>query len=114
MDLISKTNADAKGLKRFYTGKKCRNGHIDERYVKTGNCCSCGKLIYSQRDYGGKKSRYRPTKESILFDKKQFYKPAKVYIDDLEISITSSPLTNDESLHSRLGTTLFGKSYSQK
>ena len=29
------------GLKSFFTGKPCRNGHIGPRYTSTGVCCAC-------------------------------------------------------------------------
>ncbi len=28
---------------RFYTGKRCRFGHLSERYVTSGNCVECDK-----------------------------------------------------------------------
>lgn len=39
--LISRADAEAKGLKRFYTGKPCSRGHIAERFVTDGSCCAC-------------------------------------------------------------------------
>ena len=38
---ISQDRARALGLKRYFTGEPCRNGHIDERYVNGGRCCQC-------------------------------------------------------------------------
>jgi hypothetical protein len=29
------------GLKRYYTGKKCKHGHDSERYVYNGHCVEC-------------------------------------------------------------------------
>ena len=28
-------------LPRFYTGKRCRFGHLAERYTTSGNCVEC-------------------------------------------------------------------------
>jgi len=39
--LISKKEAKARGLKKFYTGVPCKWGHDAQRYVKSGNCCAC-------------------------------------------------------------------------
>jgi len=36
--LISKNEAKAKGLKKYYTGIPCKEGHLSERYVSSSNC----------------------------------------------------------------------------
>ena len=41
MKIISRDNARSKRLSKFYTGIKCRNNHITERYVSNGKCVSC-------------------------------------------------------------------------
>lgn len=40
-EVINRKDAKAAGLKRFYTGKPCKHGHIDERYTIAGSCCTC-------------------------------------------------------------------------
>ena len=42
MKIISKEAAKKQGLKRYYTGKPCPNGHIAERFV-TGKCVECNR-----------------------------------------------------------------------
>lgn len=39
-DIISRKQAKALGLKRYYTGVPCKNGHLAERYVG-GHCVEC-------------------------------------------------------------------------
>jgi hypothetical protein len=39
--LISREEAKAAGLVRYFTGVKCRNSHVDERYLSTGTCITC-------------------------------------------------------------------------
>lgn len=39
--LISYKDAKAKGLKRYFTGKRCKNGHIAERFVVNCACRQC-------------------------------------------------------------------------
>lgn len=39
--VISRDEAFAKGLKRYYTGKPCHKGHDCERYVSSGGCLDC-------------------------------------------------------------------------
>jgi len=41
MDQISRTVAEALGLKRYFTGKPCKHGHVAERFVSTRWCCEC-------------------------------------------------------------------------
>jgi hypothetical protein len=40
-EIISRKAAHAAGLKRFYTGKPCIQGHLGERYTSSGNCIEC-------------------------------------------------------------------------
>jgi len=40
MEIISCKDAKAKGLKRYFTGKPCKRGHVAERHV-TGGCIIC-------------------------------------------------------------------------
>jgi len=40
---ISRKDAKAKGLRMFYTGKPCKDGHICERYVVNWVCFLCHK-----------------------------------------------------------------------
>jgi hypothetical protein len=39
--IISRSAAKAVGLKRYFTGLPCSNGHIAERHVRQGNCTEC-------------------------------------------------------------------------
>jgi len=41
MEIISKADAIAKGLKRYYTGIPCIYGHVCERFVRKGDCICC-------------------------------------------------------------------------
>lgn len=42
MKIISRADAIAQGLKRYYTGKPCKNGHDAERSVSNYTCLKCG------------------------------------------------------------------------
>jgi hypothetical protein len=59
MNIISRSDAATAGLKHFYTGKKCKRGHLRERSVSTGACLDClafyarryhEKMVAAQRD----------------------------------------------------------------
>jgi len=40
--LISRSDAKRQGLKRYFTGKPCKRGHLTYRYVA---CCRCSKCV---------------------------------------------------------------------
>lgn len=54
MEIISCEDAKAKGLKRYFSGQPCVNGHLDERYVSGRHCISCSKDRFARR----RKERY--------------------------------------------------------
>lgn len=41
MDIILRSEARQKGLKIYYTGQPCKNGHDSYRYVQSGTCAAC-------------------------------------------------------------------------
>lgn len=44
-DFVSKSEAKTRGLKRYFTGKRCIHGHVSERYVSTGACVGCDQKL---------------------------------------------------------------------
>jgi hypothetical protein len=50
MKLISREQAKARGLKRFFTGKLCRNGHIAERLTRKSRCVICAEESRKRED----------------------------------------------------------------
>ena len=53
MQIISRAEAKAKGLKRYFTGKPCKHGHVAERVVVNATCVECERA--SVRKYRLKK-----------------------------------------------------------
>lgn len=41
MEKITQQQAKAQGLKRYFTGKPCKHGHLSERLVSNRRCCEC-------------------------------------------------------------------------
>ena len=41
MKIVTRATAIARGQKRYYTGRPCRNGHVSERLVSNGVCVEC-------------------------------------------------------------------------
>lgn len=42
-EIISRAEAKAKGLTRFFTGTPCRYGHVTERQVSSAHCLQCSR-----------------------------------------------------------------------
>ena len=52
MEIVTRSEALAANLNKYFTGSPCKNGHIDLRYTKSGACQSCiaennGRVISS-------------------------------------------------------------------
>jgi|SRR5690349_10328282 len=45
MQIISRKEAKVQGLKHYFTGVACKRGHVNERYVSTGNCVDCLSIV---------------------------------------------------------------------
>lgn len=44
MNIIARQEAKAQGLTRYFTGKPCVHGHIDERLIKNKTCITCAAI----------------------------------------------------------------------
>jgi hypothetical protein len=41
MEIITRDEAIDRGLGRYFTGQKCKNGHVDHRNTLSGTCLGC-------------------------------------------------------------------------
>jgi hypothetical protein len=77
MELISKKEALSKGLKRYFTGKPCRHGHVCERFVSDGNCKQCRVNLNSKNkyreDYESYHKEYYKNNKHIVLSKRKAY-----------------------------------------
>jgi hypothetical protein len=49
--IVTRAEAKAAGERLFFTGRKCRHGHIAQRYVAQGLCVECARIAAQrQRD----------------------------------------------------------------
>src|SRR5690606_21672555 len=80
MEIISRAEAKAKGLKFYFTGKPCKHGHVSERQLSNGCCTACtagkssenGKL-YRERHaekLRRKNAKYRAENKGLLAEKR--------------------------------------------
>jgi len=42
-EIITRKEAIERGLKRYFTGKPCKNGHVEERHTKYRECMQCNR-----------------------------------------------------------------------
>jgi hypothetical protein len=49
-EIISRREAIARGLAKFYTGEPCKHGHTTERYTCNGGCIGCLKVFIPKRN----------------------------------------------------------------
>lgn len=47
---VSKEEAIERGLSLYWTGKPCRKGHMDFRYVANGNCLTCNRRHWQRSE----------------------------------------------------------------
>ena len=60
MNIISRAEAIARGLNKFFTGKPCKRGHISEKYVDNYGCVQCTAqraVGYSKTEAGKERQR---------------------------------------------------------
>jgi 5-methylcytosine-specific restriction endonuclease McrA len=73
-EIISRTDAAARGLTRYFTGKRCLNEHISERYT-TGGCIACSCTPKRKAHVAAYKAKhYRENTESIAAQRAEYYK----------------------------------------
>lgn len=69
MKIVTRDEAKMQGKNRFFDALPCKRGHIGEKYVRDGYCCTC-KTLYEQahREARAKKSkiRYSRNKETVI------------------------------------------------
>jgi hypothetical protein len=56
--IIRRVDAISQGLKRYFTGKPCKNGHVAERFCASGRCSDCDKELQSSDSYRAKRRGY--------------------------------------------------------
>jgi len=76
MEIITRKKAKEQGLKRYFTGKPCKHGHVNERRVSTGHCLGCVEAN-KEETVAYQKARYEANKEEIAAYQKARYEANK-------------------------------------
>lgn len=64
MEVVSKKEARDLGLKKYFTGKMCKHGHVSHRYVSNGHCIKCTEKSNSE---------YRKENKELIVNYKRKY-----------------------------------------
>ncbi len=79
MQIITRQEAIAQGLKRYFTGEPCKYGHIAERQCSNSTCFACAaarkKAYYEANPEGTaarRKAHYEANREEIAATKKAY------------------------------------------
>lgn len=81
--IISREEAKSQGLKFYFTGKPCKNGHVCKRYTSVSKCVECA-ITYAKKwrteNPDTPKKYYEIHREKIVEYKRQYRKenPEKV------------------------------------
>lgn len=70
-NIITRKEAKQLKLKRYFTGKECKYGHIDERMVASGRCCKCDSLLQKTDKYREKRREYE--QKDYMREKRAIY-----------------------------------------
>lgn len=73
MEIITRKEAKERGLDKYCTGKPCKYGHVDERYVSTRDCVVC-KKEYNKKWRGDNKEYGKKWREDNKEHKKEYDK----------------------------------------
>ena len=79
MHIISRSEAKLAGLKRYYTGEKCKHGHLAERLTSTATCSTCKAIQEKVRYESGPGAEYRRLRYES--NRLQFIADQKCYDD---------------------------------
>lgn len=71
MEKITRSEALAKGLTRFFQGRVCVAGHVSEQYVKGGRCVTCAIEKSKEQSKLGKKApgKYNPEQKADYYNR---------------------------------------------
>lgn len=72
-EIITRKEALALGLKRYFTGRPCKHFHVEERVVSNNSCVACKRINYNEwreknrdKDRETKKHYYAKTRDKQI------------------------------------------------
>jgi hypothetical protein len=105
MKIISRADAKAAGLKKYFTGKPCPKGHISERQVLKCGCIECSRDHLKQDEYKEKRKILRSSKENKdknkEFSAKYHAENRERILDEMRIRNKAYYIANKEKIKSQ-------------
>lgn len=82
MQIITRAEAKAQGLKRYFTGKPCKHGHISHKQTSNGECLECAGLrpkapVDPERKKENDRRYYQRHKEKLDKTNRAYYEKNK-------------------------------------
>lgn len=103
-EVISRKDARAQGLKRYFTGQHCKRGHVAERHVSNLTCMECqrekSRARYPDRDRDAERERLRVWKKN---NREKVRGEAREYNNRPEIKARQKAYYADNYEHIREG-----------
>lgn len=95
MQRISRQDAYLKGMKKFFTEKTCKRGHIAQRYVTTGVCVSChSEYLKGSRNKFKKKNEHPTITVEVRVYRVEDVAKIKAYEQALKIQYELDSIAN--------------------
>lgn len=108
MNIISRAEAKAAALKRYFTGKPCKHGHIAERATVNGLCHECGRLKNLKNYHADREGNLR--KQKIAREKPGYYEKRKAYRHRKDPAMAEKVALRERDLSAREAARLLGLS----
>lgn len=90
MEIISKQTAIQLKLTKYFTGKKCKHGHLAERYTSGGHCSECKKGHVAQWVENNKERTLEINREwksrnrGVLYERQKVYRANNKHLRQVE------------------------------
>ena len=82
--LISRADAKARGLTRYFTGRPCKFGHVAHRTILSGNCVECLLIFKTKvRDPVARKTYYQENRERERATNRAYMRRHRARLSDL-------------------------------
>jgi 5-methylcytosine-specific restriction endonuclease McrA len=77
MNIVTRAEAKAAALKRYFTGKPCKHGHVAERVTINGSCSECDRIKQNKYYHADREGNLR--KQKMAREKPGYREKRKAY-----------------------------------
>lgn len=80
MQAVTRAQAKADGLQRYFTGAPCKRGHLAERQTSNGTCFECARLCNPEKKRANGLARYHANKDAARARYRAYYLRRREYM----------------------------------